>query len=150
MPTIKSIINKSVIFQAVEVPGVLQPHLWDIFDERDSQFNVGEAVEIIQPADLRPDGQEKTHQGKEPANQQQEPGRPRHPLTPSLKSTQTNQRQRTVTPRRYFPCRRVYCHQSEEGGHNPCRAPPTGPPPSSPHKLQPGRNISSTAGRRGG
>lgn len=61
-----------------------EPYLWNVLDEGDGQLDVGEAVEVVQPADLGSHGQEETHEGKDPAEHQQQPGRPRHPLAPPL------------------------------------------------------------------
>ena len=63
-------------------------YLGHIFDQSDSQFNIGEIVEVIQPGDLFGYSKKQTDQGKCPANQQQYQGRPGDLLTPSLEEIQ--------------------------------------------------------------
>lgn len=65
-------------------------YLWNIFDECHSQFYVGETVEIIEPGDLCSDGQKEANKGKNPANQQQQAGRPWHSLAPPLQTHREN------------------------------------------------------------
>lgn len=60
------------------------PYLRHVFDQSNSQFNVGAVVEEVQPGDLLGCCEKQSDQSKGPAHQQQGHGCPGDPLASSL------------------------------------------------------------------